>query len=485
MHIMKIQETLSQGLKREFDIQIPASEVEKNLHHHLEKIGKKVKIPGFRPGKVPLALLKQRYKAQALSEVLEDCVDKGIKKALKDNNIRPALKPEVSVKSYEEEKDLEFAVKMEILPTIGDINLENLSFDHYVVDIPSAMVTSTIEKIAKKVQDTRPIQTSRKTKKGDIVIIDFDGFIDDAPISGGAGKDHPLELGSNSFIPGFEEQLIGCEKESKVDVKVTFPKDYHNSQYAGQPAHFEVTIKDIHEADPIKLDDALATKLGFESLTAMKELVEKGLAKDHTEHSYLNTKRHVLDALAERFTFDVPENMVNMEFENIWQQLCRELGISQNDASNQNEKTPKEKKSFEDLTGKSEEELKREYRAIAERRVRLGLLLAEIGSRNNLSVSNQELVNALMVKAREFPGQEKEVFDFYRTNESAMASLRAPLFENKVVDFILNNSKVTEKKLSPEELEKLLSVEEEEAEKKIASEAEKSQKPKKKKNSKE
>ena len=412
--------------------------------------------------------------------MLEECVEKGVKKAIKDGNIKPALKPQVNLKSYEEENDLEFEVKMEILPVIGDINLDNLSFEHYVVAIPSELVSSTIEKIAKKSRATHPIKNLRKTKKEDIVIIDFDGTIDNVPISGGSGKDHPLELGSGSFIPGFEDQLIGYEKGSQVQVKVTFPENYHESQYAGKPALFAVTIKDIHEGDPIKIDASLAERLGFESLEAMKELVEKSIAKDFTDHSYLNTKRHVLDALAERFVFDVPENMVDMEFENIWQQLCRELGIDQRDASNQNKKN---EKSFEELAGKGEEELKREYRAIAERRVRLGLLLAEIGTRNNLAVSNQEVLQALMAKAREFPGQEKEVFDFYRNNESAMASLRAPLFENKVVEFILSKSTVSEKKVSPEELEKLLTVEEEEAEKKIATDAEKSKKPKKKKDS--
>lgn len=476
---MKIEETLSQGLKREFDITIPANEIEKALHNRLEAIGKKVKIPGFRPGKVPLTLLKQRYKAEALSEVLEECVEKGIKIVIKEHNITPSLKPQVNLKSYEDEKDLEVEVKMEVLPVMGDINLENLSFEHYVVDVPAELVSNAIEKIAKKSRKTHPIKDLRKTKNKDVVVIDFDGFIDDAPIAGGAGKDHPLELGSDSFIPGFEEQLIGLEKGSKVQVNVTFPKEYHESEYAGKKARFDVTIKDIHEAEPLKIDDALAKNFGFESLENMKELVEKNIAKDFVEHSKLNTKRHVLDALAERFVFDVPENMVELEFENIWQQLYRELGLTPNDASNQNKKTAEKEKSFKELTGKSEEELRNEYRAIAERRVRLGLLLAEIGGRNKLAVSNQELLQELMAKAKEFPGQEKEVFEFYRTNESAMASLRAPLFENKVVDFILSKSKVTEKKVSPEELEKLLFVEEEEAEKKIAKEAEKSKKPKK------
>lgn len=478
---MEIKEVLSQGLKREFDIRIPASEVDKKLNARLEELGKKVKIPGFRPGKIPLDLLKKRYKPEALSEVLEECVEDGIKQVIKEKNIKPSLKPRVNLKSYEDGKDLNFDVKMELLPTIEEINLDNLSFEKYVVTVPSQSVSDVIEKIAKKNRETRPLQNLRKTKKGDIAIIDFEGFVEDQPIEGGFGKSHPLELGSGTFIPGFEDQLIGLEKGSQIQVKVTFPKDYHENQYADKPARFEVTLTDIHEADPISIDADLAKKLGFDSLEAMKEVVEKSIVHDYTEHSFLNTKRHVLDALAERFTFEIPENMVEMEFENIWDQLCREMGINPKSESDSATPDTVRAESIKTLAGKSEDELRSEYKVIAERRVRLGLLLAEIGNRNQLSVSNQELLNALMAKAKEFPGQEREVFDFYRNNETAMASLRAPIFENKVVDFILSQSTVTEKKVTPEEFEKFLTLEEVEAEKKVVDSIKKPKKPSKNK----
>lgn len=480
---MQIKETLSQGLKRGFEIKIPAAEIEKKLVVRLKAIGAKVKIPGFRPGKVPLDLLKKRYNAEALAEVLEQCIDQGVKQALTEKKLKPSLQPKVDVKSYEEGQDVNFDVELEILPTIGDINLEGLSFEKYVVDIPAKSISRVLEDVAKRNRETRPIQKDRKTKKGDVVIIDFEGFIDDALIEGGSGKAHPLELGSGSFIPGFEDQLVGHDKGSKVTVKVAFPKDYHEEKYAGKPARFDVAIVDIHEADPTVIDAALATKLGFESLEAMQEQVKKSLSQNYEAQCFMNTKRHVLDALAERFAFEVPQNMVEMEFENIWKQLLRELGIDEKDASNVNITEEEHKKTFEKLAGKKEEELKKEYDIIAERRVRLGLLLAEIGTRNELGVNNQELLNALMVKAREFPGQERQVFDFYRNNEAAMASLRAPIFEDKVVDFILAKSTVTEKKLTPEELEKFLTEEEIQAEKKVASQSEKAQKPKKKKDS--
>jgi trigger factor len=480
---MQIKETLSQGLKREFDVIIFADDIEEKLKKRLESIGKRVKIPGFRPGKVPLPLLKQRYKQEALSYVLEQIVESTVQKLVKDNNLKPALKPKVNLKSYEEGKDLGFQVNLEILPVVEEIKLDHLSFEKYVVTIPEENIVSVLENLAKRNRDTHPLKKLRKSKKGDILIIDFEGFIGDELIEGGSGKDHPLELGSGSFIPGFEDQLIDREKGGQVEVKVTFPKDYHEDRYASKPARFDVNIKDIHEAAPIAIDAALAKKLGFDSLELMKEWVKNNLSKNYIAQSFLNTKRHVLDALAERFTFDVPENMVQLEFENIWEQLCRELGIDQGKAANANTKGKDNSKIFEENAGKSEEELRAEYKTIAERRVRLGILLAEIGNRNNITVSNQELMNALMERAREFPGQEREVIDFYRNNESALATLRAPIFENKVVEFILNQSKVTEKAITPEELEKLLTFEEEEAEKKIAAESKKSKtkKPSKKK----
>ncbi|HUX80665.1 MAG TPA: trigger factor [Alphaproteobacteria bacterium] len=478
--MMKIKETFSQGLKRTYEISYPTKDIEMKLNARLENIGKRVKFPGFRPGKVPLTLLKQRYNTEALSEVIEDCVEKGVQQAVKDNSLKPALKPKVNLNSFEEGKDLTFIVEMEVLPTLEDIKLDNLAFEKYVVTVPPEAITGVLENLARQTRKTSPIQKQRKTKKGDIVIIDFEGFVDNKPIEGGSGKDHALELGSGSFIPGFEEQLINQDKNAHVEVKVTFPKEYHESKYADKPARFDVTITDIHEADPFEIDTALAKKLGFETLEDMQKWVEQSISKDYTAKSFLNTKRHVLDALAERFPFEVPQNMTDLEFDNIWEQLCRELGIDQSKAANANVKDKTGSKTFEEAAGKSEEELRKEYKMIAERRVRLGILLAEIGTRNNIVVTNQELINALTARAREFPGQENEVFDFYRNNESALATLRAPIFENKVVEFILDKAKITEKSITPEKLDELLVAEEEEAEKKISLDAKKAKKPSKK-----
>jgi len=459
---MQITETLNQGLKREFDITISAKDMSSQLVSRLEIIGKRVKIPGFRPGKVPLPLLKQRYQTDALRDVIENCVDKAVKKVVKNHDLKLALKPNVTLNSYDEGQDLTFHMDLEVLPVIEELKLDGLSFEKYVVAIPSEQVSDVLKNLAKRHRESRPLQKPRKSKKGDVVIIDFKGFIGEDPIEGGEGQDYPLELGSNSFIPGFEDQLIGHDKGMHLEVKVTFPKEYHEQRYANKPAHFDVTIKDIHELPPVSIDAALAEKLGFKSIKDMESAVEENLSRDYMAQSFLNTKRHVLDALAERFTFEVPQKMVELEFDNIWSQLLQELGIDKSQAANV------DGKSFKEATGKSEEDLRRDYQVIAERRVRLGILLAEIGNRNKITVSNQELTEALMNRAREFPGQEREVFDFYRNNESALATLRAPLFENKVVDFILNQSKIKEISATPEELEKILLREEEEAEKKIS-----------------
>src|SRR3990167_10357942 len=296
---MNVKTTLSKGLKRDFEVTIPASDIETDLLAQLETIGKKVKIAGFRPGKIPLPLLKQRYKDSALKDVLEASVDKAIKKVVKDNNLKPALQPNVNVTSYEEGKDFVLAIKIEILPEVGDVDLKSLAFDKYVVAVPSKQVDEVLEGIAKQHRTSGPLKKARKSQKGDLVIIDFKGFIDEIPIEGGEGKDYGLELGSGSFIPGFEDQLIGCDKESAVDVKVTFPKDYNEARYAGKAAHFDVTIKDIHTFDSAAIDEKLAEKVGFESLEAMKEAIKKNLAHEYMAQSFLNTKRQVFDVLAE------------------------------------------------------------------------------------------------------------------------------------------------------------------------------------------
>lgn len=476
---MSIKNTVTQGLKREFEVTLPAAEIDAELVKYLEKIGKTAKVPGFRPGKIPFSILKQRYYDSALREVIEISIDKAIKKLVKDENLKAAGQPTVSLKSYEEGKDAVLHVALELLPEIGEIDLKGLAIDKYVVKIPGPEVKTALEEIAKRSREKHPLKTPRKSKKGDVVIIDFKGFIESKAFEGGEGKEYPLELGSNSFIPGFEDQLVGHDKGAKIDVNVTFPKDYHDARYAGKPAHFEVTLRDIEELEPATVDEAFAKRLGFQSLKELEEKVEANLSESYSRQSLLNTKRQVFDALTERFTFEVPQGMVESEFNNIWHQLLHEMDIDHSCADNQ-----QGGKTFEEAVGRPEAEVRKDYESIAERRVRLGLLLAEIGRREDISVSQKELSDALLAKVREFPGQEQQVFDYYKNSEPALATLRAPLFEEKIVDFILKNSKVKEISVTPQELEKVL-LEEEEAVSKRLSSPEKEKKTTKKQKAKE
>ena len=458
---MQITELPSKGLKREYDVTVSAGDIEKLLKERLQDIGKQVKLPGFRPGKIPGALLEQRYKGSALKDVLEECLNKAVKEVVKKFDLNPALRPNITLTTYEIGDDLVAHVDLEILPTIGEINLEGFSFENHVVAIPDAEVDNALEALTKSYRKAHPLKKARKLKAGDIAIIDFEGYVGKDPIEGGSGKDYRLEVGSGAFIPGFEDQLIGSEKGDAVEVKVHFPKEYHDAKCADQKAHFSVTIKDIHEFEPLVLDDAFAAELKFASLKDMREAIRGRIAKDYQTKSVLNTKRNVLDALIDKFSFEVPQGLIDLEFDNIWGQLLQELGVDP--------KAADFSKALKEASGAEEEELRKNYSAVAERRVFLGILLSEIGKRHDVKVSSQDLTDALMAKAMEFPGQEREVFDYYRNNEAALSTLRAPVFEQKIVDFILGKSTVKETPLSPEEFAKMLAREEEAAEKKIFS----------------
>lgn len=463
---MQIKETQSSGLKHEFHIVVPAEYIEKKMESRLMKVGKKAKIPGFRPGKVPLSILKQHYGSSVLSEVLESVVQDVSKKVIEDNKLRPALNPDFEVKSFEQGKELVLGMTVENLPEIAIPALDKLAFERLKSKIAKKDVDEALEQFALYVgSNNKSIEGNRKTKKDDIVVINFSGTIDGKPIEGGSDKDFPLTLGSNSFIPGFEDQLIGKNKGDHVHVHVSFPEDYSEKKLAGKPAVFEVDILDIQEKASPKVDDELAKKMGFETLDECRTAIESNLRGQYDSMAFTQVKRHVLDALEGLCTFEIPGKMVDMEFEAIWKQLLREMGVDQadgdNHAANNNAEGRVGAKTFEEASGKTEAELRDEYRHIADRRVRLGLLLAEIGRQEKVVVSNEELAQSLFATARKYPGQERQVIDYYRSNENAMASLRAPIFENKVIEFILSKAKVSDKEISIEEIQKLASMEDE------------------------
>lgn len=432
---MQITETSAEGLRRDFKVVITAQDIESRVQTRLTEVGKTLKIPGFRPGKVPMPILKQRYGQSVMGEVLEEAVNDGAQRAASDNNLRPALQPKIEVLKFDPGQDLEFAVQIEILPEIEPADLSGVEIEKPVAAVADDAVTESLSRLSKGRRTTEKVEEDRAAVTGDILLINFDGSVDGEKRPGMQGEDYELELGSGSFIPGFEEQLVGAKADSDVTVNVTFPEAYHAAELAGKAALFEVKVKEIRVGKDAEINDDLAKSFGFDDLEALKKAVSERMSDEYGTTSRLRAKRALLDKLAELHSFDVPAGMVEIEFEQIWKRLQEELA---NGGAEEE--------------GKDEEALKTEYRDIAVRRVRLGLLLSEIGRRNNITVSRDELNKAMIDEVRRYPGQEQQVFDFFRKNPQAVESLRAPIYEDKVVDFILGNVKVNEVTVSVEEL---------------------------------
>jgi len=432
---MNITQTSAEGLRREFKVVIPATDLEARVNQELTEIGKTVKMPGFRPGKVPMPILKQRYGQSVMGEVLDKAFNDVSAKTIEDNKLRPALQPKVEITSFEQGKDLEFTMAVEVLPEFEPAGLEGVEIEKPVVTAEDKQVDEAVQRLADARKTSEPIAKARAAKKGDIVVIDFDGSVDGEKRPGMKGEGHELELGTQSFIDTFEDQLVGAKPGEHRTVEVTFPENYHATELAGKKAVFEVDVKEIRKAVPAKIDDDLAKGFGFESLDELKKNIRDRIEGDYKQMSRLRAKRALLDKLAELHSFEVPAGMVEVEFNQIWQRLQDEL-----------------RRSGAGEAEKDEEKLKEEYRAIAERRVRLGLVLSEIGRRNNITVGREELGQAVFAEAQRYPGQEREVFEFFKNNPQAVESLRAPVFEDKVVDHILGQIKVTEKPVSAEEL---------------------------------
>lgn len=434
---MQITETSAEGLRRDFKVVITAQDIESRVQTRLTEVGKTVKIPGFRPGKVPMPILKQRYGQSVMGEVLEAAVNDGAQQAVSDNNLRPALQPKIEVLKFDPGQDLEFAVQVELLPEIEPADLSAVEIEKPVAAVADDTVTEALGRLSKGRRTTEKVEEDRAAVTGDILLIDFDGSVDGEKRPGMKGDDYELELGSGSFIPGFEDQLVGAKAGSDVTVNVSFPAEYHAAELAGKAAVFEVKVKEIRVGKDAELNDDLAKTFGFDDLEALKAAIKERTEGEYGQTSRLRAKRALLDKLAELHSFDVPAGMVEIEFEQIWKRLQEELARGGADAEDE---------------GKSEDDLKAEYRDIAVRRVRLGLLLSEIGRRNNITVTREELQKAMFDEVRRYPGQEQQVFEFFQKNPQAVESLRAPIYEDKVVDFILGTVKVNEVTVSVEEL---------------------------------
>jgi trigger factor len=442
---MQVTETLTQGLKREFQVVLNAAQLKTRLEDGLTGLQGKVRINGFRPGKVPAAHLKRLYGRSVMSDVLQNAVNEANQKIITDHGLKLAFEPQVRFPedkaeveaAMEARGDLAFTVALEILPKFDLVDVKGVSLTKPVAEVPDTEIDAALLRMG---QGNRTFATKgdkAKAADGDRVIIDFVGTLDGVPFEGGTGNDMPLDLGSNQFIPGFEAQMVGAKAGETRKVDVSFPENYMAENLAGRPASFAVTVKDVQGPEAIVIDDALAKAFGMDSLDALKDAIRQQIGRDFAAQSRRKLKKDLLDALDGRYAFDLPPTLVEQEFANVWKQVETDLKQAG--------------KSFAD-EGTTEDEAKGEYRKIAERRVRLGLVLAEIGEDAKVQISDEEVTQALIERARQFPGQEKAVWDFYQKNPQALAELRAPIFEEKVVDHLLAQVTVTETTVSRDAL---------------------------------
>jgi trigger factor len=453
---MQVTETVNSGLKREFKVVVPAAQLGKELDAKLKDMAGRAQIKGFRPGKVPVAHLKSVYGKSAMAEVIQNTVDDHSRKVFTDRNLKPAYQPEVKLPEDEVEVnaiiegkgDLSFTVVSEIVPEFEVKDFGDLALDKHVVAVTDAYIEEALSRLGEQYKNWEARAEGSKAAKGDRVTINFVGKVDGVEFEGGKGEDIPLEIGSGQFIPGFEDQLIGAKVGDERTVKVTFPENYGAANLAGKPAEFAVKVNAIETAKANVYDDEFAKRLGFEDLSKLKEMVKSGLEREFNQMTAMQMKRAVLDYMDKQYAFDLPEKLVEAEFNSIWQALTGEM--------------QKAARTFAD-ENTTEDQARTEYRKIAERRVRLGLVLGTIGDKEGVQITDQELQAALIGRARQFPGQEKQVFDFYRKNSGALMELRGPIFEQKVVDAIIAKAKVTDKAVTREELKAMVEDEEDSA----------------------
>jgi trigger factor len=436
----QVQQLSKKGLKHEFAIKVPQADVEKRRKTRLEEIGKTASLPGFRKGKYPINVLEMHFGERARAEVLDQVVSEASEQALTENKLRPAQQPQIEIVSIEANKDVEFKLAVEILPEITPTDFSKIAIEKPTAEVSDKAIEDAIGRAAKAMREPEVVTDGRAAQKGDVLVIDFDGSVDGERRPGMKGDGHKLELGSQSFIDTFEDQLIGSKVGDKKMIKVAFPKDYHAAELAGKKAEFAVDVKELRAPKPVEMNDALAKDLGFPSLEKLRERVKDDLGANYANISRAIAKRALMDKLADAHDFEVPAGLLEAEFGSIWKQV--------EEAKARGEQ-PKEDK------GKSDEALKKEYHGIAERRIRLGLLLAEVARKHKIDVPPDALRTALMAEARRFPGQEKAVIDYYTQTQGALERLRAPLLEEKVIDHILAQTKISEKKVSVEDLVKL------------------------------
>ena len=436
---MKISETKAEGLIREYEIVISAAEIDETVAKKLAEIAETVKMPGFRPGKVPMSVVKSRFEPQVKGEALKDAIDEGARQAIESNELRLASQPGVEITSYDDGQDLTAALSCEIMPEINIPDLSALSIERPTLEAGAEEIDEALNNIAEGNRPTVEVTEKRAAAMGDIVVIDFVGRLDGEAFEGGAAEGHALELGSNSFIPGFEEGLVGAKAGETRDVEVTFPEEYQAAHLAGQKAVFECTVQELREKGEMAIDDDLATRLGFENLDGLREAVAGQINGQHATALRQAVKKNVLDALADGEAFDIPPSLYNSEYENVARAMNPDAAAA-HDHDHDHDHDHEHPAADEGM----DDDAKAEAKSVAERRVRLGLLLTEIGRVNNIEVSEEDTRRAVFEEARRYPGQEQQVLEYFQKNQQAMQQLAGPIFEDKTVDFILEMAKVTD-----------------------------------------
>jgi trigger factor len=452
---MQVTETLNEGLKRKLSVTIPAKDLVTRLDAKLAELKGQASIKGFRPGKVPTAHLKKVYGRSAMSEVMQDAINATVSETLDGRSERAAAQPKVDLPSDQSvindvldgKADLAFEVEYEVLPPVKLMELKGVKLTRPVVEVTEEEVDAEVNRVFAQNRGYEDKGDEGVVETGDRLGLSFVGKVDGKPFDGGTSDHAHLTVGSGEFIPGFEEQLVGMKKGESREVKVTFPKDYQSEELAGKDATFDVTVLHVDGPNAGELDDDFAKKLGVDDVAALRAAVKGQMELALASMSRQHVKRQILDALDEGHKFDVPAQLVDAEFEQIWNRVKHEV--------------ESHGRSFED-EGTTEEAAREQYRTIAERRVRLGLVVAEIGNVNNVDVTEEEHQQALIAEVRRFPGQEQQVYDYYRKNPQALAGLRAPVFENKVVDFVGELATSTDKTMTRAELAKIIAADEDE-----------------------
>lgn len=428
---MKVTEIKNDGLKREYKVTLPAKEIAKKVEHKLSHLAQTMKVAGFRPGKVPLTLVRKKHGQAVLGEVLQDLVTNSSQEVLSKEKVQPALQPKIEItNAFDEGNDLEYSISLEVYPEVPEIDFSKVSLKKARVDVVKKDIDDGMERLCKAQQEFQPLKKARAAKKGDAVVIDFEGKLKGVAFAGGTAKAFRLELGSGQFVPGFEDQLIGAKKGDEKTVKVTFPKDYGSDELAGKDVEFGVTVHDILAPELPKADDAFAKKMGYDDLAALEEAIKSQIEKDFEGLSKTKLKKELFDALDGLCTFDVPEGMLKLEYD----ALVSSAGINPEGSSKEDKKQQKE------------------YKDLASRRVRLGIMLAETGRKGDVTISEDELRKAVFEQARSYPGQEQKVIELYQRNPQALEQLRGPILEEKVVALILEKVKLKEEKTSVKEL---------------------------------